>query len=147
MPSGNSHKEVIFFFMKSPAALSDWTAVELFPRSTKTAPDAIRYPPNNGASISSFLAMIDACFGKILDNVAIRRAPRAGERKRIETTNQFHVARWDTIVIIDWNVPPEEKDIESALVISDKDSRFNVEVLFTFYDEFDIQQFSSKGIK
>lgn len=138
----------MFLFMKSPAALSDCTAVELFPRSTKTAPDAIRYPPSNGAHISSFLAMIDACFGKILDDVVIRRAPRAGERKRTRNGESISRGEIGAMVTIDsGNVPPEEKDIERTLVISDEDSRFNVKMLFSLYDEFDIQQFSCKGIK
>lgn len=60
--------------MKSPAAVRDWMAAALLLRSTKTAPDAERYPPNSGAHASSFFAMIDACFGKILDDAAVRQA-------------------------------------------------------------------------
>jgi hypothetical protein len=37
------------------------------------------------------------------------------------------------------DVPPEEKDIESALMISYEDGRSGIEMLFTLYDEFDIQ--------
>ena len=53
----------------------------------------------------------------------------------------------DTITIIDWDAPSKEKDIESTLMISDQDGRFCVEMFFTLYDEFDIQQFSCEGIK
>ena len=44
----------------------------------------------------------------------------------------------DAMKIIDWNAPPEEKDVESALVVSDEDSGFGVEMLFTLYDKLDI---------
>ena len=115
-------------------------AVMLFPRSTKTAPDAIRYPPSNGVHKSSFLAIIEACFGKILDHATIRQA----HTTNTEGESKIHVWR---LKIIDWDLPPEKEDIEPTLMISDKNCRFGVKMLFTLYDEFDIQQFSRKGIK
>ena len=45
------------------------------------------------------------------------------------------------------DIPPEEENIESTLVIPNEDGRFGIEMLFTLHDEFDIEQFSCKGIK
>jgi len=41
-----------------------------------------------------------------------------------------------------WNIPPEEEDVEHTLVIPNEDCRFGIEMLFTLHDEFDIEQFS-----
>lgn len=45
------------------------------------------------------------------------------------------------------SVPPEEENVQSTLVISNEDGRFDVEMLFTLHDEFDIKHLASKGIK
>lgn len=48
---------------------------------------------------------------------------------------------------IDQNSPPEEKDIECTLVISNENRGLSVQMFFTLHLEFDIQQFSCKGSK
>lgn len=45
------------------------------------------------------------------------------------------------------DIPPKEENVESTLVIPDEDGRSGFEMLFTFHDEFDIEQFSCKGIE
>ena len=45
------------------------------------------------------------------------------------------------------NVPPKEENVEPTLMIPNEDGRFGVQVLFTLYDEFDIEQFACQGIK
>ena len=61
--------------------------------------------------------------------------------------NQFHVAVTDAMATKNRGVPRKKENVESALVISDEDGRFLVEVLFTLHDEFDIEQFACEGIK
>jgi len=56
---------------------------------------------------------------------------------------QFHIVR----VGENRNVPPEEEDVESALMVSNEDGRFGVEMLFTLHDKFDIEQLACQGIK
>ena len=56
-----------------------------------------------------------------------------------DMTNQFHVSRMGAMAMENWSVPPEEENVESALVIPNEDGRFRVEVLLSLHDEFDIK--------
>jgi hypothetical protein len=92
--------------------------------------------------------MIDACFGKILDDAAIRRDPCAVGCTETNTDDKsISHGEMDAMAIIECNAPREKQDIEYALVISDEDSRFSVEILFALHDEFDIQQSTRKVVK
>jgi len=74
--------------------------------------------------------MVDACFGNILDDAAIRRARARSEREKNLVDESIYIGEMDGMAVIDWERTSQGKGYRVHLMISDENGRFSVQMLF-----------------